>query len=63
MMIFLNSFEKGEKIYFSMLSRGYTGEVSSYIKEPVMTNINYYILTLTIIIIVSIELIKKYAVF
>jgi cobalt/nickel transport system permease protein len=60
MMIFLNSFEKGEMIYFSMLSRGYTGEVSSYIKEPAMTNINYYILTLTIIIIAFIELISSH---
>jgi cobalt/nickel transport system permease protein len=63
MMIFLNSFEKGEKIYFSMLSRGYTGETNLYIKEPAMTNINFYILTLTITLIVFIELGRKYMIF
>ncbi|MDR1819497.1 MAG: cobalt ECF transporter T component CbiQ [Methanobrevibacter sp.] len=56
MMIFLNSFEKGEKIYFSMLSRGYNGESNQYIEEPSMKHINYFVLILTIAIIIFIEL-------
>ncbi|MDR2873251.1 MAG: cobalt ECF transporter T component CbiQ [Methanobrevibacter sp.] len=60
MMIFLNSFEKGEKIYFSMISRGYVGETVSYIKEPPMMRINYCILILTLLLIVLLEIAKPF---
>ncbi|GAA5819632.1 MAG: cobalt ECF transporter T component CbiQ [Methanobrevibacter sp. CfCl-M3] len=55
MMIFLNSFEKGEKIYFSMLSRGYNGEANQYIEEHSIENIDCCALILTIAIIIFIE--------
>ncbi|MDR3291033.1 MAG: cobalt ECF transporter T component CbiQ [Methanobrevibacter sp.] len=60
MGIFLSSFEKGEKIFFSMVSRGYSGESRSYFKQPPLTIINFYIIALTIAIIIFIEISKYY---
>jgi cobalt/nickel transport system permease protein len=63
MMIFLNSFEKGEKIYFSMISRGYVGETISYIREPPMAMIDYGIVILTLIIVVILTIVNQYIIF
>jgi len=56
MMLFLKSFEKGESVYYSMLSRGYVGEATSYKKENPIRYIDYTIIILTIIVIFSVEL-------
>jgi len=56
MMLFLKSFEKGEKVYFSMLSRAYTGESVNYIKEFEIRKKDYLILIITLILIISIEI-------
>jgi len=58
MMLFLKSFEKGETVYYSMLSRGYTGEAISYKEESPIMKIDYGIIALTIIIIFSAEIIS-----
>ncbi|KZX15496.1 nickel transport protein NikQ [Methanobrevibacter cuticularis] len=57
MMLFLKSFEKGEKVYYSMLSRGYTGESVSYRKENPIMKMDYLFLILTLILVFSIEII------
>jgi cobalt/nickel transport system permease protein len=56
MMLFLKSFEKGEHVYHSMLSRGYVGEAISYRKETPINYLDYTILLITIIVIFSIEI-------
>jgi cobalt/nickel transport system permease protein len=57
MMLFLKSFEKGESVYFSMLSRGYTGKTIEYNKESKVLIFDYLIISITISIIVAIEII------
>ncbi|KZX10073.1 cobalt ECF transporter T component CbiQ [Methanobrevibacter filiformis] len=56
MMIFLKSFEKGEFVYFSMLGRGYTGEAVAYNKQSKIVKLDYFIIILTVAIIILIEL-------
>ena len=56
MMLFLNSFEKGEKVYYSMLARGYVGEAVSYKKESPIMHKDYIIIALTITVIFSVEI-------
>ncbi|MCL2156673.1 MAG: cobalt ECF transporter T component CbiQ [Methanobrevibacter sp.] len=58
MMLFLKSFEKGETVYYSMLSRVYTGEAISYKEEPSIMKIDYGIIAITFFIIFSIEIIR-----
>lgn len=62
MMLFLKSFEKGEKVYYSMLARGYVGEATSYKKENKIRNIDYSIIVLTIIVIFSVEIVNLYGI-
>jgi cobalt/nickel transport system permease protein len=62
MMIFLNSFEKGEKIYFSMISRVYLGKTRSYIREPPMRMIDYCIVLLTLVIVVILAVTNQYVI-
>lgn len=57
-MLFLKSFEKGESVYNSMLSRSYTGEPVSYNQESNVHTLDYVLLITTILIIVFIELIN-----
>jgi len=56
MMLFLKSFEKGERVYYSMLSRGYIGEATSLQKETPIMYIDYAIIVLTLIVIFSVEI-------
>jgi len=56
MMLFLNSFEKGERVYYSMLSRGYVGEATSYRQENPIMYTDYAIIILTIFLIFSVEI-------
>ena len=56
MMLFLKSFEKGERVYYSMLARGYVGEATSLQKETPIMHIDYFIMALTIIIIFLVEI-------
>jgi len=60
MMLFLKSFEKGEKVYFSMLSRGYQGEPTAYQKESHIKVNDYVVITITVAILVVIQLIQMF---
>ncbi|MBZ9570796.1 cobalt ECF transporter T component CbiQ [Methanobrevibacter sp. TMH8] len=62
MMLFLKSFEKGEKVYYSMLARGYVGEATSYKKENPIRRIDYSIIVLTVIVIFSVEIVNLYGI-
>jgi cobalt/nickel transport system permease protein len=57
-MLFLNSFEKGERVYYSMLSRGYVGEATSLKQEPPIMYADYTIIILTILFISSVEIVN-----
>ncbi|MGL4669215.1 MAG: cobalt ECF transporter T component CbiQ [Methanobacteriaceae archaeon] len=55
-MIFLKAFEQGERVYLSMLSRSYSGEATEYQKiEQIKTN-DYILLTLTISILLILQI-------
>jgi len=56
MMLFLNSFEKGESVYYSMLARAYSGEAIDYNKESSLMKIDYGIIAITLIVIISVEI-------
>ncbi|MCL2688015.1 MAG: cobalt ECF transporter T component CbiQ [Methanobrevibacter sp.] len=56
MMLFLKSFEKGERVYYSMLSRGYVGEATSLQKESNIMYTDYIIIVLTLIVIFLAEI-------
>ena len=58
MMLFLKSFEKGETVYYSMLARGYTGEAISFQEETPIMKIDYGIIAITLIVILSVEVIS-----
>ncbi|GAB6055815.1 cobalt ECF transporter T component CbiQ [Methanobacterium movens] len=59
-MLFLRSYEQGEKVYFSMLSRGYTGESDMYREKKKMSFNDYLFIVLTLILILAIELIRYF---
>lgn len=58
-MIFLNGFERGERVYFSMASRCYAGEINMYKSKTKIKNNEYIIIILTIFLIFSLEYIKS----
>jgi len=63
MMLFLKSFEKGERVYYSMLSRGYVGEATSLKEEIPIRYIDYTIIVLTLIVIFSVEIVNLSGIF
>ena len=61
--LFLKSFEKGERVYFSMLSRGYSGEPVLYNQKAYFNNINYVFLLISITFLIIIELTNYLGIF
>lgn len=61
-MMFLRSYEQGEKVYFSMLSRGYS-ESSNLYKDNEKLNLkDYTFIAITISLIVSLEITRYFSV-
>lgn len=56
MMMFLKSYERGENVYLSMVSRGYSDESEIYSLANKKVGLNeYYFIIITLIIIVSLQ--------
>lgn len=58
MMMFLKAYEQGEKVYLSMISRGYSEDSVLYQKSNNLHTKDFIFVGLTISVIVSIEIIK-----
>ena len=57
-MMFLRSYERGETVYFSMLSRGYSENSSIYTDNNKLRSTDFYFIGITLSFIVCLELMK-----
>ena len=62
MMMFLRSYEQGEKVYASMLSRGYSDDSDMYTTKDKIGQKEYKFIIITLAVVITIE-IMKYASF
>jgi cobalt/nickel transport system permease protein len=60
MMMFLKAYEQGEKVYLSMISRGYSEDSMLYQKSDQLNIKDFVFVGLTISIIISIEIVKYF---
>lgn len=60
-MLFLRSYEQGEKVYFSMLSRGYSEKSHMYQETKKLRVNDYLFIIITIFLILTIELLRYYS--
>jgi cobalt/nickel transport system permease protein len=63
MMMFLKAYEQGEKVYLSMISRGYSDESELYNIRNNMQIIDFIFIFITLILIILIELVKYLSIF
>ncbi len=56
-MMFVKSYEQGERIYKSMISRGFSDESNIYNEKKSLTKNDYIYITTLIILIIIIEII------
>jgi cobalt/nickel transport system permease protein len=61
-MMFLRSYEQGEKVYFSMLSRGYSDGSNLYNDNKKLNVKDYTFITITLSLIVSLEITRYFSV-
>lgn len=61
-MMFLRSYEQGEKVYFSMLSRGYSGSSNLYNDEKKLSIKDYTFISITLCLIISLEIIHYFSI-
>ena len=55
-MMFLKSYEKGETVYYSMLSRGYSDHSSIYQQNQKLTSKDFSFVIITILLVITLEL-------
>ena len=56
MMMFLKAYEQGEKVYFSMLSRGYSDNSNLYNDAKRLSIKDYSFVTITLLLIIGLEI-------
>lgn len=61
-MMFLRSYEQGEKVYFSMLSRGYSESSNLYKDNKKLGSKDYTFMIITLTLIVGLEIIRYFSV-
>ncbi|MGB9937394.1 MAG: cobalt ECF transporter T component CbiQ [Methanobacterium sp.] len=61
-MMFLRSYEQGEKVYFSMLSRGYSENSNLYNDGKKLSLKDYTFIAITLSLIVALEIIHYFSV-
>ena len=61
-MMFLSSYEQGEKVYFSMLSRGYSDESNLYNDNKRLNIKDYTFIAITLSLIVGLEITRYFSV-
>lgn len=57
-LIFLNAYDRGEKIYYSMMSRAFSGETIFYYSDSKIESFDYIFLIFTILLILFLEIIN-----
>lgn len=55
-MMFLKSYEQGEKVYFSMLSRGYSDSSNLYDENKKLNFKDFTFIGITLSLIISLEI-------
>ncbi len=61
MMMFLRSYEQGEKVYFSMLSRGYSDKSNLYNRNKKIGSKDFIFIIATISLVLCFELMKYFS--
>ncbi len=61
-MMFLRSYEQGEKVYFSMLSRGYSDDSNLYIANKKLNIRDFVFIVLTMSLIVILEITRYFSI-
>lgn len=61
-MMFLRSYEQGEKVYFSMLSRGYSDNSNLYEENKKLNIKDFAFIGITLSLIVGLEIIRYFSV-
>jgi len=54
-MMFLRAFEQGEKVYLSMMSRGYSENIQTYQTKNKMDSKDYVFLSITLLVILGLQ--------
>jgi cobalt/nickel transport system permease protein len=54
-MMFLRSYEQGEKVYFSMLSRGYSDNSNLYAGDKKLNIKDFIFISITLSLIIGLE--------
>lgn len=57
-MMFLRSYEQGEKVYLSMLSRGYSNESNIYLEKSKIVKTDLVLITSTVTLVIGLEALK-----
>lgn len=61
-MMFLRSYEQGEKVYFSMLSRGYSDDSNLYNENRNLGSKEYVFITVTLFLIAGLEITRYFSI-
>ncbi|MEG3224145.1 MAG: cobalt ECF transporter T component CbiQ [Methanobacteriales archaeon Met13] len=60
-MMFLRSYEQGEKVYLSMLSRGYSTDSHIYLEKNKLVQGDFFLITATVGLVVALEVIRYFS--
>lgn len=61
-MMFIRSYEQGEKVYFSMLSRGYSDNSNLYIENKKLNGRDFIFISLTLSLIAGLEITRYFSI-
>jgi cobalt/nickel transport system permease protein len=59
-MMFLRTFEQGEKVYLSMMSRGYSENTKNYLAKTKLDSKDYFFFSATLVVIIGLQLINMF---
>jgi len=61
-MMFLRSYEQGEKVYFSMLSRGYSDSSNLYAENKKLNIKDFTFIGITLSVIIGLEISRYFSI-
>ncbi|MBM4240605.1 MAG: cobalt ECF transporter T component CbiQ [Euryarchaeota archaeon] len=61
-MMFLRSYEQGEKVYLSMLSRGYSADSNLYNENKKLGSNDFALITATLCLIISLQVLNYFSI-
>jgi cobalt/nickel transport system permease protein len=59
-MMFLRTFEQGEKVYMSMMSRGYSENTRTYMAKTKLDSKDYFFFSATLLVILGLQLVNMF---